>query len=101
MKKKDNNIKKSRSIFLIPIDHFFEKNKKYNVYNNHSNIFFQNDNDSSNSSNSLNSVDENGEINSFFLQNKTILMNNIFSGNWKTKIYYFKRYKLDMYKKKA
>ena len=80
---------------------FLRKNQNNNISNNLTNIFLQNYNESSDSSNSLNSVDENGEINSFFLQNKTILMNNIFSGNWKTKIYYFKRYKLDIYKKKA
>ena len=83
MKKKGYNIKKSKSIFLIPIDDFFEKNDNYNIYSNHTNIFLQSDNETSNSSKSLNSVDENGEINSFLLQNKTILMNNIFSGNWK------------------
>ena len=101
MKKNGYNIKKSKSIFLIPIDDFFEKNDNYNIYSNHTNIFLQSDNETSNSSKSLNSVDENGEINSFFLQNKTILMNNIFSGNWKTKIYYFKRYKLGIYNKKV
>ena len=80
---------------------FLRKNQNNNISNNLTNIFLQNYNESSDSSNSLNSVDENGEINSFFQRNRTILMNNIFSGNWKTKIYYFKRYKLDMYKKKA
>ena len=80
---------------------FLRKNQNNNISNNLTNIFLQNYNESSDSSNSLNSVDENGEINSFFLQNKTILMNNIFSGNWKTKIFYFKRYKLDIYNKKT
>lgn len=80
---------------------FLRKNQNNNISNNLTNIFLQNYNESSDSSNSLNSVDENGEINSFFLQNKTILMNNIFSGNWKTKIFYFKRYKLGIYNKKT
>jgi len=103
MNKKSDNIKKSKSIFLIPIDDFdfFEKNQNNNISNNLTNIFLQNYNESSDSSNSLNSVDENGEINSFFQRNRTILMNNIFSGNWKTKIFYFKRYKLGIYNKKT
>ena len=101
MNKKSYNIKKSKSIFLIPIDDFFEKNQNNNISNNHTNIFLQNYNESSDSSNSLNSVDENGEINSFFQRNRTILMNNIFSGNWKIKIFYFKRYKLGIYNKKT
>lgn len=101
MNKKSDNIKKSKSIFLIPIDDFFEKNQNNNISNNLTNIFLQNYNESSDSSNSLNSVDENGEINSFFQWNRTILMNNIFSGNWKTKIFYFKRYKLGIYNKKT
>ena len=103
MNKKSDNIKKSKSIFLIPIDDFdfFEKNQNNNISNNLTHIFLQNYNESSDSSNSLNSVDENGEINSFFQRNRTILMNNIFSGNWKTKIFYFKRYKLGIYNKKT
>ena len=76
---------------------FLRKNQNNNISNNLTNIFLQNYNESSDSSNSLNSVDENGEINSFFQRNRTILMNNIFSGNWKTKIFYFKRYKLCIY----
>lgn len=45
MKKNGYNIKKSKSIFLIPIDDFFEKNDNYNIYSNHTNIFLQCDNE--------------------------------------------------------
>jgi hypothetical protein len=101
MEKKNYHINKSKSIFLIPIDDFFVEKKIENVYSLSNGFFFDSNNETNLSNNSFSSSEENGEINSFFSQNKTLFMNNVFMNDWKTKIAYFKRYKFGLYNKKV
>ena len=87
-----NNINKSQLIFLIPIDDYFQ-NRKYK---------YEKRNDSDSDSNNISLLgEEDGEIHSSNSLKKIQFTEQVLLNNWKTMVFYFKKYKYNIYKKSS